>query len=276
MYYWLVDRSRLSQQLLWVYRRAGLVLQLNVDIKKSYGYAACAAFTIIPLLLRMLLIMYSSVDGSFNYTWTIYLPFYTRADAYGLGMALYMIYNDYLKGRHVNDDCASLYTRLTTATWTQLAESSVLWILALWSIYAGMYNIFSTEEPFWLDLVFHTNVADQYESYSMFVVAACALGLAFVALEGTLWPVAWFFQMYVWYPIASLSYTGYLFSMMVSYEYAGIRLAMNDGATVSWTGDVWDYVLIYCEVIVVVLLLALGLSMAVEKPFLNIARDTNF
>ncbi len=93
-----------------------------------------------------------------------------------------------------------------------MAESTLLWGVSLAAIYLGMVNIFSSEMPVWLPYMFDRNSADQYDSYSLFIVALCAISLAFVALEGTLWPVAW-------YSIASLSYTGYLFGLMVVFGY---------------------------------------------------------
>eukprot|EP01038_Epipyxis_sp_PR26KG_P009424 gene9424-12698_t len=243
------------------------------SVKKSYGYWACAAFTIIPLILRVVIIEYYLT----NYIYQIYLPFYTRADAYGLGMVLYMLYNDYLKGRSVSKEFSDVYNRVVTATYRQLVFSSLLWIIAILSIYLGMVNIFKDDVPDWIISVFSTKTAeDQYESYSLFIVSMCAISLAYVALEGTLWPVSWFFQLYVWYPIASLSYTGYLFSLMVSYQYASFLYKINDGEKEIWNGSIWDFVWIYFQVLVTILLFALALSLIVEKPFLNIARVTNF
>lgn len=97
------------------------------------------------------------------------------------------------------------------------------WTLSLLFIYLGLKDCFFKNNDFWLPFVQgKTNMNLIEASYGFFVIAGAACGLLFIAMEGSIVPVSWFFNQFFWYPVGNLTYTGYLLSILVCYSAGNI------------------------------------------------------
>jgi hypothetical protein len=97
--------------------------------------------------------------------------------------------------------------------------------------------------------------------------------------------VTWVLKWYIFFPVASLAYTGGLLNIICAYMYAAWLKSLNgsDDATFLWlgggdigTGGYFQYFYVWFNILVLSLLMGLALSLAVERPFMNLAKHVKF
>lgn len=108
-----------------------------------------------------------------------------------------------------------------------------------------------------------------------FTIALGISGLLYLLLEKTILPLNWLCSSYFWYPLSSLSYTGYLLSMITAYMYTDMLIDVNGDTshTTIWSGNLWDWFVIYVICLSGNVLCALCVSAFIEKPLIHIAKN---
>lgn len=155
----------------------------------------------------------------------------------------------------------------------------LLYGIAVTFIVAGFYDI-SVEDYnyFWTDYFSSyentPNFFYVFDSYTMFMTAGCAASVLFLALEGTIFPIKWILTQYPWYILGSLTYTGYLLSIMTSYTVAAYGLYWNNNEQLTWdeTNGLSRYAQYYWMIVAINLCLAIVLTFLVERPFMNLSK----
>ena len=109
--------------------------------------------------------------------------------------------------------------------------------------------------------------------FAAFTYTLWGTALAFIiylSIDPPLWPVAQFLGLHLWYPIASLAYTGGTLNIMVCSVYAEMLVTLNP--TDTWPQDTPYYWKFFMVVQVAFVSLALGcvLSLLVERPCMQL------
>ena len=95
-------------------------------------------------------------------------------------------------------------------------------------------------------------------------------------MDPPLWPIQQFLGMNIWYPIASLAYTGGTLNILVSAIYGEFLVNLNPVDT--WpagTPYYWKF-LIVIQVTFLSLMCGLVLSLLVERPFMQLGQRVKF
>jgi hypothetical protein len=115
--------------------------------------------------------------------------------------------------------------------------------------------------------------------YYAFTYTIWAMGLVaviYLSLDPPLWPLAQLLGMNIWYPIASLAYTGGVLNIMVCAFYAEMLISLNPNNT--WPIDTPYYwkLLIFTQTTFISLMLGVVLSLVVERPFMQLGQKVRF
>jgi hypothetical protein len=97
-----------------------------------------------------------------------------------------------------------------------------LWALMLIFVSEGCYAVFNDPDDYWWNHVFFPRTTPEKlsfirQSYLISASAMASVGILFFGLEGTIVLLSWVCSWYIWYPLAMLSYTGYLLSILTCY-----------------------------------------------------------
>jgi len=164
----------------------------------------------------------------------------------------------------------------TSATASQALVSALWKIFELFVAFVLFYTclvvLATPEDPAWFAYFGGSNW--QYRNFILFSVAVMTFALMLIVLDGTLWPISWFFNQSFFYPIASLAYTSFLLQVITVFVFCQ-SLDNKDavrGEVLSWSGNMTDYVLIYFEILLANLSVALLLSLLIERPLYRLAR----
>lgn len=237
--------------------------------------AAAATFLVGLCLFLRTYIVNNYVGGFSEWGHFAYQPFYTRLDAYMLGMLLYMCYDNVIKpiktrsyygvleprrNQRVADEesrggqeeagsntpANSSFGKLmydytvepvikyfqvkheefwffhSNAPVSLIISAWCSWAVAIAFVVVGARDVFTSHTDYWSDWFDQDIEKYQSLSYSIFVQAGLAVSLLFIAVEGTIFPVAWIFNQYFWYFIGNITYTSYLLSILTAY-YIAVR-----------------------------------------------------
>jgi peptidoglycan/LPS O-acetylase OafA/YrhL len=132
-----------------------------------------------------------------------------------------------------------------------------------WSVGTNVDNI-----PGWANI----NSEWQYRNVTLLSTAAATGSLLYIALDGSFAPLQFFLAMPIWQPFSSLSYTGYLLQIII----VNAVCTVSTRHTLEWDGDMWDYTANYLVVLLANLMAACLLSIAIERPVINMFTQTGF
>ena len=256
---------------------------------KKYGHIACVVWILTSAAIRTGLSYYVT-ENNLSYDGWVYEPSFCRADAYGLGMGTYFLWDSRLKDREKNeaakkaqeekegkkpvekafleefrDRIVNWYDGMTRS---QIFWETFFWLLMIFIIIGGFDYLWIIETPDWwpFDDIY-------YNSWGFFIWAAALSAVIYIALDGhwAVYPLTWMLKWYVWYPIASLAYTGGLFQLMASHMY-GTWLTEFNTESYTWNGSWFDYFYLYLQAFMLTMFFGICLSLTVERPFMNLSR----
>lgn len=257
--------------------------------RREYGHIACIIWIITSAAIRTGLSYYVT-ENNLSYDGWVYEPSFCRADAYGLGMGTYFLWDSRLKNREKDeaakkakedkegvkkeektffaefkDRIINWYAGMTR--W-QIFWETFFWLFMIFIIIGGFDYLWLIETPDWwpFDDIY-------YNSWGFFIWAAALSAVIYIALDGhwAVYPLTWMLKWYIWYPIASLAYTGGLFQLMCSHMY-GTWLTNFNSDSYEWNGSWFDYFYLYLQAFILTMFFGLCLSLAVERPFMNLSR----
>ena len=91
---------------------------------------------------------------------------------------------------------------LSLKDWIHIA---IIWPIAGLFLYFGLYNVAYSSTNYmpnvFLEWFGTETAAYQFDSYSLFIVAGATCSLAFVALEGTIFPLTWVSRWWCLFPV---------------------------------------------------------------------------
>jgi len=229
--------------------------------KPEYGYIANAIFTATSFALRVYFAYMVDVDKRYSWGAYVYLPSWTRAAEYGVGITIFFIYDYFFSSSKKK---AQIQPIGELKTYFEIIVRVSFYIVVYFFLAFGLFYILSDET--WWKLSYY-----QYEGFSYFLWAATLGSIAILSIENVLWPVKYFLSWYVWYPIAQLAYTGGVLNMVISHATAVASIVTfgND-----WNDDtsLWTYMYLYILVAASSLIFGYILSLLVERPFMNLAK----
>ena len=229
--------------------------------KPEYGYIACGVFTAVSLTLRIVFSYLAENDHAFSYGAYVYLPSWTRAAEYGVGITVFFIY-DYF---YSSPKKKAQIQAFQTLTYSELGIRISFYTVVFFLIAFGLFYLLSDQT--WWTLGYY-----QYEGFSYFLWASLLGGVSVLAIENVLWPVKNFLSWYVWYPIAQLAYTGGVLNMVICHATAVATLVTYGD---NWSSDtnLWTYMYFYFLVAMSSLVFGYILSLLIERPFMNLAKS---
>lgn len=125
-------------------------------------------------------------------------------------------------------------------------------------------------------IFFMIDMEDGFMSY-VFMAGCGTAGLMFIGLEKTLFPIRWILSWYLWFPFASLSYNGYLYSMLTGYMFTDFLINVNhDRQILPWTGNLWDWLMTFFCCFTLSLLFAVAVGFLIERPFMHLSKKLTF
>lgn len=238
--------------------------------EREYGFYAALVWSLVSFGLRTLCVFYVDA-GVLSYGDYVYTASFSRADEYGIGMLLYMIWEHhvYEKKKRAEEEKESKEDPFWKA-----AKQVSFWTCLFGVIALGFYYIAADDEWF-------TSTGGSYNQYKSFAYTLFALTVAAVAylgLEGTLWPINYVLSSYIFFPIASLAYTSGVINIMNSFMYGGWICGATgvEAGDFVWEGTAWDYLFLYFQVLFLNLACGLILSLLVERPFMNLGKRVKF
>lgn len=162
----------------------------------EYGWYAALTWTVITSIVRVIVTAYCDASGQ-PYGALVYLPSWTRAPEYGVGMLAFMVYDHYYSSRDKREAILPFGQLSTTQVLARLAFHTVTFGF----LGTGLWYI-STTDAWW------SASYNQYQSFSYSLWGMALFGVAQISIENVFWPIKWVLSWYVWYPIAQLAYTG--------------------------------------------------------------------
>lgn len=187
--------------------------------------------------------------------------------------------------------CQRVYRRYACAikygSWRLLVSLVVVWPLAIYFTIIAFIAIVAYPDSYWWSEVFFPDLVAsdasisettkyQYivSSYLIFVSGVGAASLLFFALEGSLYPIKWFFSWWIWYPIGMLSYTGYLLSILTTYTFFATMSYYHNNVSLTWSTEnaMAKYVGYYWLLVLINLSLAAVMTFASERPMMNLSK----
>ena len=257
--------------------------------KKEYGHIACIIWILTSAAIRTGLSYYVSSNPGLSYDGWVYEPSFCRADAYGLGMGTYFLWDSRLKNREKEEAVKKakedkegekeektimqeFHHRIKNwyagMTYSQIFWETFFWLLMIFLIIGGFDYLWVVGTVDWwpFDDIY-------YNSWGFFIWAAALSAVMYIALDGhwAVYPLTWMLKWYIWYPIASLAYTGGLFQLMASHMY-GTWLTNFNQDTYTWNGNWFDYFYLYLQAFMLTMFFGLMLSLTVERPFMHLSR----
>lgn len=233
--------------------------------EKEYGYIAAFFWTLTSLLLRVGISEYCDETGA-AYGVYVYLPAYTRAAEYGVGMGLYFLWDFYLADKKKRAEMA-----VEPLTNFDINLKIIFWF-TLVAIAAFAFYYLSVDEDVWW-----SGSDNQYYSFSYFLWGAGLAAVIYISIDGTFWPLRWVLSWYVWYPIASLAYSAGVLNIVVCYLYGDFITAFY-GSDFEWDSNTSQasYFFIYVQVMFLSLSVGLVMSYLIERPGMNLAKAVKF
>jgi len=233
--------------------------------EKEYGYLAAFFWTLTSLLLRVGMSEYCDETGA-PFGVYVYLPAYTRAAEYGVGMGLYFLWDYYLADKKRRAELA-----LQPSSNLDINLKIVFWFTVV-AIAAFAFYYLSVDEDAWW-----SGSDNQYYSFSYFLWGAGLSSVIYISVDGTFWPLTWFLSWYVWFPIASLAYSAGVLNIVICYMYGDFILAFY-GADFEWDINTSQasYFFIYLQVMFLSLSVGLMMSYFIERPGMNLAKAVKF
>lgn len=273
--------------------------------EKHYGYIAALCFFSISFVIKMSLAQWVTDGGGGspsaigNYNQLIYLAPWSRAAEYGIGIMLFMVWDRYVYEKEKKEKALAA-KRIAAMAGGDLES---LRVAAAAGGAAGGNAVDGTpaadaDNPLVLKVMFFAAaigfivfafffLSVQYASwwnysvyhYYAFTYTIWALGLVsviYLALDPPFWPFAQLLGMNIWYPIASLAYTGGVLNIMVCAIYAEMLTSLSPNNT--WPSDTkyyWKF-LIFTQTTFISLMLGVALSLLVERPFMQLGQRIKF
>ena len=237
------------------------------DWKQEYGWYAVAVWTTLTFGLRVLMSYYCDTKD-LSFTAYVYLTAWCRAPEYGVGMAMFMIYEYYYETPKKKAQIIPFH---------DLNSRQVLARLLFYGSIFGMfgfgffYLLMEDYEDWW------AYSYAQYESFSYFIWASTLLAVVFLSIDSVngiwfFWPLRWFLSWYVWYPIAQVAYTAGVLNIIICHGIATLTTVIY--GTEAWQVDTptITYLMIYLMIALVTLTCGFILSLLVERPAMNLAK----
>jgi len=257
--------------------------------KREYGHIACIIWILSSAAIRSGISYYVSSNPGLSYDGWVYEPSFCRADAYGLGMGTYFLWDSRLKNREKEEAAKKakenqdgekeektmmqefqnrIMNWYTGMTYSQIFWETFFWIFMIFLIIGGFDYLWIVGTADWwpFDDIY-------YNSWGFFIWAAALSAVMYIALDANwvVYPLTWMLKWYIWYPIASLAYTGGLFQLMASHMY-GTWLTDFNQETYTWNGSWFDYFYLYLQAFMLTMFFGLCLSLTVERPFMHLSR----
>jgi peptidoglycan/LPS O-acetylase OafA/YrhL len=238
------------------------------DWKKEYGWTAVAIWTSLTFAIRILMTYFCDTNSNLSYTSYVYLTPWCRAPEYGVGMAMFMLYEHYYE------------TPKKKAQIIPFKDLNSRQVLNRILFYGGVFGIFA----FGLFYLLVENYEDwwsysyaQYESFSYFIWGSTLLAVVFLSIDSIngiwlLWPLRWFLSWYVWYPIAQVAYTAGVLNMVICHGVAVMTVVIYGDEAWSIDTPTITYLMVYMLIALLTLTCGLGLSLLVERPAMNLAK----
>jgi len=258
--------------------------------EKEYGWIAAGVWTAVTFIIRVALCAWCDATGN-SYGIYVYLPAYTRATEYGIGMILFMVWDLFISeprelAKAAKIEAAAAAAAATAAglpppppfvpakepptTTTGWILKFLFWFCLVFVAVFAFYYLSVDEGVWWR---FSDN---QYYSFSYLLWGSGLAAISYIAIDGTFWPMQFFLGLYAWYPIASLAYSAGVLNIMICYMYADFINALYPEFEWSDETGYAAYFFIFLNVAFISLLAGLVLSFLVERPFMNIAKSVKF
>jgi peptidoglycan/LPS O-acetylase OafA/YrhL len=164
--------------------------------KEHYGWWAAALWTALTFFIRVAISAWCDDTGASFGAW-VYLPSWTRAPEYGVGIISFMLYDYFYCNSKRRAEIKPL---LQLPTHEERAWRVAFHIFNFGVLAWGLYYLVS-DDSWW---VFSYT---QYEAFSYFLWAGTLFVVAQIVFDNAFWPIRWVLSWYVWYPIAQLAYT---------------------------------------------------------------------
>lgn len=139
--------------------------------------------------------------------------------------------------KYFSDPTVEWITELQANFWIFHTRAPIVMIVSMWLMWAlslagmifGFYQIYEEPQLMFTDWFYSYNVDQDYISYSWyyFMVSVCTISVMFFALEGTLFPIKWFFSAYIFYPFSCLTYGAACIGIVVTYTVGAYRYNLN-------------------------------------------------
>lgn len=227
--------------------------------KPLYGFIASGFMIAIPFLIRTIFsVNYENDNVSFLSS--TYFNTITRADAYGVGMLVFMIWEAYMKDRP-SSLSSEYYQNTNTHQSSIKATMLLIWVLIFVSV-ASMFLFASYDPPdYWpYSTTMFTNI-----SYLSF---ACGSGsLILISLDGYISPINYILSSSVWIPFAGISYTGYLSSALTTGLYCNFVTVVLQFRKIDELGGIYFLII---QLICINFIFSILITVFIEKPFINI------
>jgi hypothetical protein len=173
--------------------------------KDEYGWLAAMVWTVSTVIIRIAVTAWCDDTGE-PFGAYVYLPSWTRAPEYGVGMMSFMCYEHYygsVKKREAIKPIGQLAPR-------DLVTRCVFQLFVFGSLAFGLFYIVDNSYQDWWVFSYQ-----QYEAFSYLLWGVTIFAVAQLTFENIVWPIKWVLSWYGFYPIAQLAYTAGTFLMMV-------------------------------------------------------------
>ena len=228
--------------------------------KEIYGWFAAVIWTVVTVIIRVAVTDWCDATGA-AYGAYVYLPSWTRAPEYGVGMLSFMLYDHY----YGNPKKRAAIKPIGDLNGSELVLRVMFHALIFGSLIFGLYYVAAGDE--WWTLSYQ-----QYESFSYLLWGLTLFAVAHITFENIIWPVKWILSWYGWYPVAQLAYTGGVLNMVICHGMASLVMEVSGFQTWSTDTSLASYFMLYVSVGLLSLIFGLVLSLLVERPFMNLAK----
>lgn len=226
--------------------------------KPVYGFITSGIMIAIPLLIRTLIAANYANDFP-KYASLTYFNMIARADAYGVGMLVFMTWEAYMKDRP-SSLTNEYYLNPGKNHLCLQATMFIIWTLIFISILSIFFFMGCCSLPAFWPYSF-----TMYHNISMFSFACSTGSLILITLDGYISLINFVLSSPLWIPLASLSYTGYLLTDITINLYSVFYtkvLAIDNMNKIPF---------VILQYLCFALVIALPVTVFIEKPFIFIA-----
>ena len=222
-----------------------------------------------------------------TYAAYVYLPPWSRAAEYGVGMMLFMIVDFHLLSKKKNTTPTTTTSTVPVGTVVDTggaasATGGVLppatstpspapppapkstkdmmvivgfWVFIVFAIVFALFFLCSSSGT-WFYGGGNNSGIFMYYAMSYFIWGVGLAAIIYVSLDPPFWPISQFLSLSIWYPIAQLAYSGGVLNIMICSMYSEYLLAVYPLAT--WSQSVNYFALAFMFIQVAAVSLAVG------------------